>query len=99
VVHRLRFYTFNIEKRVQLPSGVRKTTNNKGDKMIKVDNDSASTQGGWFFPALTLIFITLKLTEVIDWPWIWVLAPLWIPLAVAIVVFGVMFLVLMFRDK
>ena len=67
--------------------------------MIKVESGSSSTQGGWFFSALTLIFITLKLTEVIDWPWIWVLAPLWIPLAVVVVVFGVMFLVLMFRDK
>lgn len=33
----------------------------------------------WFWIALALIFITLKLTNQIDWSWGWVLAPLWIP--------------------
>ena len=32
-----------------------------------------------FLPALTLIFITLKLCGVIDWWWLFVLGPLWIP--------------------
>lgn len=31
-----------------------------------------------FFEALTLIFITLKLTGYIDWTWVWVLSPIWI---------------------
>ena len=31
-----------------------------------------------FLGALGLIFITLKLTGVVDWAWIWVLSPLWI---------------------
>lgn len=41
-----------------------------------------------FSGILTLIFITLKLTDVIAWSWIWVLSPLWIgiTLAIAIVV-------------
>ncbi len=39
-----------------------------------------------FFSTLTLIFIVLKLTEVIAWSWWWVLAPVWVPLAAAIVV-------------
>lgn len=30
-----------------------------------------------FLGMLTLIFITLKLTNYIAWSWIWVLAPLW----------------------
>lgn len=34
-----------------------------------------------FLPALTLLFIGLKLTNVIDWSWIWVLSPLWLPFA------------------
>jgi hypothetical protein len=29
---------------------------------------------------LTLIFVTLKLLGKLDWPWLWVLAPLWVPL-------------------
>ena len=30
-----------------------------------------------FLGMLTLIFITLKLTNYIAWSWVWVLAPLW----------------------
>lgn len=30
-----------------------------------------------FVDALTLLFIALKLTGVIDWPWLLVLCPLW----------------------
>lgn len=38
------------------------------------------------FPGLlTLIFIVLKLTDYIDWSWIWVLSPIWITI---LVVFG-----------
>lgn len=39
------------------------------------------------FPTLLcLIFIVLKLTNCITWPWLWVLSPLWIPLAIAITI-------------
>lgn len=27
-----------------------------------------------------IVFIILKLVDVITWPWIWVLAPFWLPL-------------------
>jgi hypothetical protein len=32
--------------------------------------------------ALGLIFITLQLTGFIAWPWLWVLAPFWLPLVI-----------------
>jgi len=33
------------------------------------------------FPGLlTLLFIGLKLTNYIDWSWLWVLSPLWLPI-------------------
>lgn len=35
----------------------------------------------WVIWALTLIFVTLKLTNNIDWSWVWVLCPIWIPIA------------------
>jgi hypothetical protein len=43
---------------------------------------------GWgsFMPALALILITLKLTNTIDWSWWWVLAPVWVPFTIAIVI-------------
>jgi hypothetical protein len=33
---------------------------------------------------LFLIFMTLKLTNNIDWSWWWVTAPLWIPVALVL---------------
>lgn len=38
--------------------------------------------GVGFFGLLTILFIGLKLGEVIDWSWWWVLSPLWLPIAV-----------------
>lgn len=35
---------------------------------------------GSFIGLLTILFIGLKLTNYIDWSWLWVLAPLWIPI-------------------
>jgi len=35
---------------------------------------------------LLILFIGLKLTNVINWSWLWVLSPLWIPVALMLVV-------------
>jgi hypothetical protein len=44
------------------------------------------------FPGLLcLLFITLKLCGVIDWSWLWVLSPLWIPVAIALVIVALCF--------
>ena len=34
-----------------------------------------------FAEALAILFIALKLTGYIDWPWLWVLSPIWISVA------------------
>ena len=44
-----------------------------------------NTNMKWFLPVMFLIFMTLKLTECIDWSWWWVSAPLWIPFIIGIV--------------
>lgn len=36
---------------------------------------------------LTVTFIVLKLIGVIDWPWLWVLSPILISLALFLVIF------------
>jgi len=41
-----------------------------------------------FLSYLTLIFITLKLTHMIDWSWVWVLSPIWLFWALVLVVAG-----------
>ena len=42
-----------------------------------------------FAGVLTGLFVLLKFSGVINWPWIWVLSPLWITAAIFAVVFGV----------
>lgn len=44
------------------------------------------SSGLGFAGALTIAFIVLKLTGVIDWAWVWVLAPLWVSFAFALLV-------------
>lgn len=50
-----------------------------------MDNKTPASCGGGtgFLGSLTIAFIVLRLCRVIAWPWVWVLAPIWIPLAVA----------------
>ena len=48
---------------------------------------------GWFTGLLTIAFIVLKLCGVINWAWIWVFAPLWIPI---VLVVGVYLIVVLF---
>lgn len=35
---------------------------------------------------LTVAFIVLKLCKVIDWSWIWVVSPTWIPIVLWLVI-------------
>jgi hypothetical protein len=42
---------------------------------------------------LTIIFLVLKLTKVIDWSWWWVFSPIWIGLGILIVL-GVIYAIL-----
>jgi hypothetical protein len=48
------------------------------------DSNSASGGGVGIFTCMFLIFLTLKLCDVIQWSWWWVTAPLWGPLLVVI---------------
>lgn len=48
--------------------------------------DNTSTGGISFFGLLTIVFITLKLTGTIDWSWLWVLSPIWIPFALVFLI-------------
>jgi hypothetical protein len=49
---------------------------------VKVNN----TGGIGFAGLLTIVFITLKLTGYIDWSWWWVLAPIWIPIVITLLI-------------
>ena len=45
-----------------------------------------------FLGILTIVFIVLKLTEFIEWSWLWVLAPLWISASLVIVLLTILFI-------
>lgn len=50
-------------------------------------NNRTEVSGGiGFFGLLTIVFIVLKLTKVISWGWQWVLAPIWIPFVIGVVI-------------
>lgn len=51
--------------------------------MSTADRKSAASGGIGFNGLLTIVFVVLKLTHVIAWSWWWVLAPSWIPVAIA----------------
>ena len=56
--------------------------------------NNKNTGGVSFLGLLTLLFIGLKLTGYITWSWIWVLAPLWIPISIALIFFIFMIILL-----
>lgn len=49
------------------------------------DKVSTSRGGVSFFSLLTIMFIGLKLSNNIDWDWVWVLSPLWLPFVIILV--------------
>jgi len=52
-------------------------------------SNTTSSGGIGFCGLLTIVFIVLKLTNVVAWPWLWVLAPFWIPWAILLSVLAV----------
>jgi len=57
---------------------------------LKTENNGIGFTG-----LLAVAFIVLKLTHVITWSWLWVLAPIWIPLGIVLLVLLVVGLVLL----
>lgn len=67
----------------------------RGTKIINYNNG-----GIGFCSALALLFIAFKLLHIINWSWLWVLAPIWIPSAIAVavlIIVGLIYLFLAFK--
>lgn len=60
------------------------------------DNKKITVSVGGLPTLLLVAFIVLKLCKVITWSWIWVLSPLWIPLALSTIV-GIVLLLLFLK--
>ena len=65
--------------------------------MSQASNSSAGGGIG-FTGLLAIVFIVLKLCNVINWSWWWVTAPIWIPVAIAIVILVFVGLVLVIKE-
>lgn len=64
-----------------------------------MENNNSAAGGSSLGTVLTLVFVILKLTGVIDWSWWWVLSPIWIPFSLVFVIFLVATLFIMFNDR
>jgi Flp pilus assembly protein TadB len=69
------------------------TIKRKGDKNMENKNNNKKSGGIGFCGLLTIAFIILKLCGVIAWSWVWVLAPMWIPLALVVLILIITFLI------
>ena len=56
------------------------------------DRNAKAGGGIGFCGILGIVLIALRVAGVISWPWIWVLAPLWVPVAACAVLWLAMFI-------
>lgn len=55
-------------------------------------SEGNSSSGGFgILSVVGIVFVTLKLTETIDWSWWWVTAPFWVPVVLTIVILALVF--------
>lgn len=59
---------------------------------------SKPSSGIGFIGLLTIVFITLKLTGVINWSWWWVLSPIWISIILVLLLLGFVALIVRYAD-
>lgn len=58
-----------------------------------MDSNKTASGGISFSGLLLIVFIVLRLTNVIKWSWLWVLAPLWVPIILFVIIFAVFVLI------
>lgn len=65
-----------------------------------MNNERNNTTAGGigFCGLLAVAFIVLKLTGVINWSWLWVLAPIWIPTAIALTIIVTVLIVVLVKE-
>lgn len=69
---------------------------------MKDKNTEKAANGGMSLcGVLTTIFVVLKLVGVIDWPWVWVLAPFWITLILGVIgiIIAIIFVIGIFKKE
>ena len=62
-------------------------------------NNSSSSGGIGVCGLMGVMFIGLRIAGVISWPWVWVLSPFWIPLALGVIFLLIVFVIAAIADK
>jgi hypothetical protein len=62
-------------------------------------NNSSSSGGIGVCGLMGVMFIGLRIAGVISWPWVWVLSPFWIPLALGVIFLLILFVIAAIADK
>ena len=65
-----------------------------------MNNERNNTTAGGigFCGLLAVAFIVLKLTGAINWSWLWVLAPIWIPTAITLAIIVIVLIVVLAKE-
>ena len=61
-----------------------------------MSKETTSSGGMGFLSTLTLIFVVLKLTDVIDWSWWWVFSPFWIGIPILLIFLVIVLVIVIF---
>lgn len=64
-----------------------------------MEKKNVNVKGTGFCSLLTIAFIVLKLCGVISWSWVWVLAPMWISIALTILIIGIVCLTVYIKER
>ncbi len=62
-----------------------------------MENVKSVSTGLGFGPVLFIVFLVLKLTNVITWSWWWVFSPLWLPVVIVLGLSGIVLGVLLIK--
>jgi hypothetical protein len=62
-------------------------------------SEQNKNEGLSFFGLLTILFIGLKLANIIEWSWVWVLGPIWIPFCIIIFALTILLIFALIKDK
>ena len=65
-----------------------------------MNNERNNTAAVWMTLCglFDITLIVLKLTGVINWSWLWVLAPIWIPTAITLAIIVIVLVVVLVRE-
>ena len=70
----------------------------KQSRSKTMSSSSTSSGGISFTGALTILFVGLKLTNVITWSWWWVLSPIWISLSILVFILLILGMIFMISE-